>query len=464
MKKLTKTLTIMVTVIATLAFTATTAEAAQKAYPAKASTKLYSIGCIGAGECKIKNGDVSITNSGYITLHDEKYNYIMYYEKANGINVSKVKTPTKKSKKITGTAQCKTFKITKDTTFKFKVVKKNATKTQIKKAKTYYLTVKVNNVSPFNQSKETVTIDGGDSITISVDKPGLANDEKIYVNGKSVKDSVDCSCTHDSKTYKWIYTIKNITKPSTVKYVAYKNGKKIGTKTYTVKLKTYTLPSKYTFHTIKSNWVLPHAQPIAYFTDGSDNYLSECFSAGTKVPDGFKLVEKYNGKSGYNYKLNEVNTYYYELYRARYYKVNGEYKFASWEFIKKGTETYKVWKNTFSAGFVFGEGWGAPKSSYTAGYEGLWCYCYKKGEGDSGVVYRIFLMPGEKLNPEYTGITFELMINGEREWTTDQADYEYVKGFTSWCTHDMFMEAYNGLHDELNTTTDTTMVTPDVPQ
>lgn len=447
MFNLKKMVLIITVALATINVATISVEAAQKVYPATKNSKAYEV--ISEDCDKVKNGVVTITNNSKFYLYVLKSNYVMYYEKASGAKVSSVKTPTKSSKKVVRFNE-KSFFITKDTTFKFKVVKKNATKTQIKNAKTYYVTVKVKKVSPFKKSSETLTMDYGDVFSFSVDRKDLYDDVKVYING---------DLTRYTKASNGVYTYDAITKDTTIKVAAYKNNKKVGTKTYKITLKTYTKPTNYTFHTIESNWVLEGCQPIAYFTNGSTEWTKECYTAGTKVPDGFKLVEKYNGKSGYNYKLNTTNTYSYELYRARYYKVDGEYEFAKWEFVKKGTETYKVFKNNSSMGYYGFTGFKAPVN-YCKGYEGVWVYCMKDGDN---TVYRTFLKPGEALDTEYYWINAEIKINDERAYTVAQTSYQYAEFVGGFCTWDAYLAAYQGKHDFVNNY-NPTVVTPDVPQ
>lgn len=44
----------------------------------------------------------------------------------------------------------------------------------------------------------------------------------------------------------------------------------------------------------------------------------------------------------------------------------------------------------------------------------------------------------------------ELKLNGERAWTPAQVKYHYDSLFNEFCNYKAFMEAYNGLHDEVN--------------
>lgn len=433
----------MVTVVMALAFTVSDVDAAQKVYPAQKSSKLYEV-FISEGSF-VKNGTLNLVNVDKVILNATGNKNVMYYEKANGTDVKKVKTPTKKSKKI----DWKEFTITKDTTFKFKVVKKKATAAQIKKAKTYYVVIKVKNVNPFKETTENVSLDKGQSFQVSIQSLDKnAYDHLVYSSAED--ETIYGTCTSATKKFKI-----TVNKNCTIKVNAYKLNKKVGTKTYNVTLKTYTKPSKYKFYTVDSNWVLEDSQLMAYFDNGSGDYL---YQSEIVIPDGFKLVTKYNGKNYYNYKLNTTNTFYYELYRARYYKVNGKYEFASWELVEKKTLTYKVWKNNFSAGYIGLPGFVAPAANYTKGYEGAWCYCKKE---DDNTVYRTFLKPGEELNPEYYWIHIELKINGEEAWTSTQEDYEYNAMLDGFCTYRAFKEACQGKHDFVNSTV---AVSPEVPQ
>ena len=70
---------------------------------------------------------------------------------------------------------------------------------------------------------------------------------------------------------------------------------------------------------------------------------------------------------------------------------------------------------------------------------------------DNNTVYRTFLKPGEALDQEYYWIDAELKINGEEEWTPAQEDYVFNENLDRFCSYKAFMEAYNGLHDEVNT-------------
>lgn len=423
-----------VTVVMALAFTVSDVSAAQKAYPAQKKSNLYRVY---AGS-EVKNGTITVVNAEKFYIYSQKDNDIVYYEKANGTDIKKVKTPTKKSKKT----ETKTFTITKDTTFKFKVVKKNATAAQVKKAKTYYVIIKVKNVNPFKNTTESITLDKGQSFQVNIQSLNKNAYDRIIYSSDEDK-TIYGTCTNANKKFKI-----TVTKNCTIKVNAYKLNKKVGTKTYNVTLKTYTKPSDYKFYTVESNWVLEGTQKIAYFDDGSGHYLTQ---SGIEVPDGFKLVTKYNGKSGYNYKLNTTNTFYYELYRARYYKVNGEYEFASWELVEKKTLTYKVWDNTFKAGYNGFYGFVAPVNGYVKNsnsYVGAWAYYMKDGDE---TVYRTFLKPGEALDPEYQWIAMELKLNGERAWTPAQVKYNFDGLYNRFCSYNAFMEAYNGLHDEVNT-------------
>lgn len=45
----------------------------------------------------------------------------------------------------------------------------------------------------------------------------------------------------------------------------------------------------------------------------------------------------------------------------------------------------------------------------------------------------------------------ELKLNGERAWTPAQVKYNFDGLYNEFCDYNAFMEAYNGLHDEVNT-------------
>lgn len=58
-------------------------------------------------------------------------------------------------------------------------------------------------------------------------------------------------------------------------------------------------------------------------------------------------------------------------------------------------------------------------------------------------------------------VAYETKFNDGREWTAAQAKYYYDDLFNRFCDYNVFMEAYNGLHDEVNTYDKP--VSPEVP-
>ena len=134
--------------------------------------------------------------------------------------------------------------------------------------------------------------------------------------------------------------------------------------------------------------------------------------------------------------------------------------------MEKKTLTYKVWDNTCGVGYNGLSGFVAPAASFVKGrsnYEGMWVY-YRKSYDDDSTVYRTFLQPGEALDPDYYWVEFELKVNGERALTPAQLRYSYDSLANHFCNYKAFMEAYNGLHDEVNTYGKVEPVSPDVPQ
>lgn len=374
----------MVTVVMTLAFTGSTVEAAQKAYPAQKNSKLYGMYLDSAIYTNtVKNGVLNVVNADELSIY-AKNDKIMYYEKANGADVAKVKTPTKYSKKLSSAE----FVIAKDTTFKFKVVKKNATAKQIKKAKTYYVIIKVKKDTNFFTQEPKTLLDKGEELTYKCNKE-IIDGAQVYFDGK--------------RTFSLAPTKDN----TKVKMVFYKYGKKVGTKSFTVTWKKYT-------NKVTNPYRLPETSVVnAISTESTDPELEmEVSCKGLDVTKGEDALRI--GKL-----VKTVVTV--KQYQKVYYKENGK-------LVQCGRKLYSTETKKYNAGLAKTPG------EIPEAFAGT-CPTEEKEPGitamrityvnTDGYLVSEVVAPGEHIKGEMMyGAFFEFQYAGEWLFTTDRARCE----------------------------------------
>ena len=412
MKNLVKTFIMSIAMVAAVTFSTVSAEA--KEYKAQRNSNLYGM-CLEStpnSENTVKNGVMNVVNADELSIY-AKNDKIMYYEKANGTDVSKVKTPTTKSKHH---EWGKSIKITKDTVIKFKVVKQKTlykkdgsfkkyapiTAAQLKKAKTYYVVIKVKKVNPFKQTKENVYLDKSKKLTVDIKSLDPATfDELTYTTDGS-------NPTLKSRSlYTYNPTI-TVNKNCTIKVAAFKLGKKVGTKTYTVTLKKYT-------NKVTNPYRLPERSYIFEVpTASTDKELEmEVSCKGVDLTKGDRNLPK-DG----TVKQSIVTV---KQYQKVYYKENG--KLVQCDRKLYSTETKKYNVPCFNAE--------QHKGTTDKCYAGF-CKTEEEFPGITGMrityvntdgyLVTELVAPGERMKGEMMyGAYFEFQVNGEWEFTTDRA-------------------------------------------